>query len=78
MNLKKLILKFTVLLMGLAVLHITSKPASATNFQCPTGPIFCSTNTSAGHCGYEPGETCGLCYGRDGSTLASDSCPGFN
>ena len=69
---KKLILKLAVLMFSLATLHaVQSKP---TVVLCRPFAQLCSTNTSAGHCGFRPGEDCNTCYGSDGSTL-SGGCP---
>lgn len=69
---KRLILKLAVLTLGLATLHAGAIPAKAIGPECPM--LFCSTGWSDGHCGYEYGEDCSLCYGDDGSIAPDYSC----
>lgn len=76
MNSGRLFLKFAVLVLGLAILHLTTTPVKAYS-SCPSFPVFCSTATSAGHCGYRPGEDCDTCYARDGST-ETGGCGTYN
>jgi hypothetical protein len=72
-NTKRLLRKFAVLVLGLTVLQMAATQAKA-------GPFcvmkFCDTGSSVGHCGYEYGEDCNLCYGDDGS-IGSDQACGF-
>lgn len=69
---KRLIFKFAVLTLGLATLHVGVLPAKAIGPHCPM--LFCSTGTSDGHCGYEYGEDCSICYGDDGSMAPDFPC----
>jgi hypothetical protein len=70
----KLLLKLTVLGFSLATLHAMQTTTPKTNFLCRQNAELCSTETSAGHCGFRAGEDCNTCYGIDGSTL-SGGCP---
>jgi hypothetical protein len=67
MNSKRLLCKLAVLALGLAVLHMEANTAKASSpsFFCQLK--FCSTATSAGHCG-TTGADCNVCHGSDGST----------
>jgi hypothetical protein len=65
MNYKKLLFKFAVLALSLAALHMTPDRAKASSLSCQLR--FCSTATSAGHCGTF-GSDCNVCHGSDGST----------
>src|SRR5579864_2484696 len=73
MQSKRLILKLGMLALSLVTLYVAARPASAT--RCRTFAVFCTTDTSGGHCGYQPGEDCNTCYGIDGSVKSSTSCP---
>ena len=80
MNTKKLLRKFAVLVLGLAALQMTANQTKVAATQAKAGPFcvmqFCDTGSSIGHCGYEYGEDCNLCYGDDGS-IGSDQACGF-
>jgi hypothetical protein len=71
MNSKRLLRKFAVLVLGLAALHIAADRAKAAGPFCQM--MFCDTGSSIGHCGYEYGEDCNLCYGDDGSISGCNS-----
>ena len=71
MNSKKLLRKFAVLVLSLAALHIAANRAKAAGPFCQM--MFCDTGSSIGHCGYEYGEDCSLCYGDDGSIFGCNS-----
>ena len=73
MKSRRIALKITALLLGLAVLHTAAIPAAATF--CRTFAVFCRTDTSGGHCGYQPEEDCNTCYGIDGSIKSGTGCP---
>lgn len=75
MNSKKLILKFAVLVFGLATLHMLAVPAKAITPVC----WFSICNAApGGHCGYAPREECGVCYGEDGSEVPdAEECGGL-
>jgi hypothetical protein len=70
-NTKKLLCKFAVLVLGLTALQMTVTHAKAAGPFCQM--MFCDTGSSMGHCGYEYGEDCSLCYGDDGSISGCNS-----
>jgi len=72
MHLKRLVLKLAVLSALLVTFHFAHSTASATF--CRPFAVFCNTDTSGGHCGYQPGEDCNTCYGIDGS-IKGGGCP---
>lgn len=65
---KKVFFKLVVLTLGFAALQSVATPAPTQ--LCREFARLCSTNTSVGECGYEYGQVCSTCYGRDGSMLA--------
>ena len=66
MHYTKMLFKVAVLALGLAsVLNMTADRAKASSLFCQVK--FCSTATSAGHCG-TVGADCNVCHGSDGST----------
>lgn len=72
----KLLVKLAIMAFSLAALATQAQPrhlSTATNF-CRPFAVLCSTNTSAGTCGFRPGQDCNTCYGQDGSTLGG-GCP---
>lgn len=65
---KKTLFKLVILTLGFAALQSVATPAPTQ--LCREFPVLCNTNTSVGECGYEYGQVCSTCYGRDGSMLA--------
>jgi hypothetical protein len=76
MKIKYALLKLAVLMFGLATVHALA-PFSDGDF-CPPFAVFCTTDTSAGHCGFQTGiEDCRVCYGNDGSVqFGNPDCRG--
>jgi hypothetical protein len=64
---KKVFFKLVILILGFAALQAFATPPETQ--LCREFAVLCSTNTSAGECGYEYGQVCSTCYGRDGSIL---------
>ena len=64
---KRLFLRLSVLVLSFTAMQATTIPNPFPH--CPIFAILCSTDSSDGHCGFGAlyNETCGYCYGNDGS-----------
>lgn len=69
----KLVVKLAIMVFSLATLATQAQQSPSPNL-CRSFAVLCSTKTSAGTCGFRPGQDCNTCYGEDGSTL-SGGCP---
>lgn len=74
MKLSKIVLRLAALALGLAAIHTATTPVHAAFGTCRNFAVFCSGPSSAGHCGYKPGEVCTSCYATNGDVI-SNVCP---
>jgi hypothetical protein len=76
MKYRKLILKFSVIALGLVISQMSPTPARAQFGHCPPFAVTCDNGNGGGYCGYQPWEDCTACYGIfDNSVTYGTGCP---